>query len=168
MTAPVDSKTSTTPEQFRRHFKAFADQDCYPDYAVEFWMNVGVLMVNASRWGELTAFGIEMFVAHNLAIEQMNAQGAAGGNAPGRAYGPMTSKSVDKVSAAYDIASVSLKDAGAWNLTTYGTRFYQLRQMMGAGGIQVGTPGYGPDPGFGFGGFGQAWPGYVQNPWGTN
>jgi hypothetical protein len=57
----------------------------------------------------------------------------------------LNSKSVDKVSAGYDTASVAEEFGGNWNLTTYGQRLYRLMQQFGAGPLQIGAgPGCAP------------------------
>jgi hypothetical protein len=51
--------------------------------------------------------------------------------------GPVASKSIDKVSVSYDTAAAAMKDAGDFNLTTYGVRYLRIAKMMGAGGLQL-------------------------------
>ena len=51
--------------------------------------------------------------------------------------GVLTSKSVDKVSASYDVSGVIDPDAGFWNNTGYGREFYWWWSMSGAGGRQI-------------------------------
>jgi hypothetical protein len=49
----------------------------------------------------------------------------------------VTSKSVDKVSMGYDSSATLNPDAGFWNNSRYGSEFYQLILMFGAGGRQL-------------------------------
>ena len=76
-------------------------------------------------------------MAHNLALAAGNQLAAMVGGAPGQIKGPVTSKSVDKVSVGYDSGAVALQDGGFFNLTTYGIQFLQLARMVGTGGIQL-------------------------------
>lgn len=49
----------------------------------------------------------------------------------------MTSKSVDKVSASYDVSGIINPDAGFWNSTAYGREFFWWWSMFGTGGRQL-------------------------------
>ncbi|MNK60445.1 hypothetical protein D3C87_795790 [compost metagenome] len=77
--------------------------------------------------------------------------------------GPISSASVDKVSYSRDARAANLPDAGDFNLTAWGLRWYRLMRMAGAGPVQVSVPPGGtnsPYPGYG-------WPGVgVNPPWG--
>ena len=122
---------------FRQHFPEFADAARYPDAQVQFWAGIGERMLNADRWAELLDHGLELFTAHHLVLAQQNQQAAATGAAPGASTGAIAGKTIDKVGVTYDTASAALEGAGHWNLTTYGTQYLQLSQMMGAGGLQL-------------------------------
>jgi hypothetical protein len=140
-----------TINQFRADFVEFANATKYPDAQLTFWLTLGSLLINASRWGEVVNYGVELYMAHNLALAAMaQKQGARG--IPGAASGMLNSKSVDKVSAGYDTASVAEEFGGNWNLTTYGQRLYRLMKQFGAGPLQIGAgpgaaPVYGSFPG---------------------
>lgn len=125
--------------QVRTDFPEFTDPAKYPESAVKFWLSVAGLMLNADRWGTLLDVGTELFVAHHLVLAARDAASGAAGGTPGGVQGVVASKTVDKVSVSYDSASVSLTDAGFWNMTSYGIRFLQFARMMGAGGMQVGS-----------------------------
>lgn len=126
-----------TPAQFRADFPEFADTTAYPDSQVTLWLTVGSKLVNECRWGELTDLGIELVAAHHLVLGRRDQQAALVGGVPGQMTGPLSSKSVDKVSAGYDTGAATIDDAGFWNLTSYGVRYATLARMMGAGGIQL-------------------------------
>lgn len=119
---------------FREHFPEFS---ATPDGRVSFWLGIAPKLLNAERWDELLDHGIELFVAHHLAIDNANQRAAQNGGGVGQNSGPVASKTVDKVSVSYDTGAATLEGAGHWNLTTYGTQFYALFRMMGAGGIQL-------------------------------
>lgn len=133
-----------TIAQFRVDFPEFVSTTKYPDAQLTFWLTLGSLLINADRWGEVVNFGVELYMAHNLVLGAMaQKQGIRG--IPGAASGMLNSKSVDKVSAGYDTASVAEEFGGNWNLTTYGQRLYRLMQQFGAGPIQIGAgPGCAP------------------------
>lgn len=126
-----------TPDKFREDFPEFSDKTKYPDTTVDFWLTVSVSLVNPCRWGVLTDQGIELCTAHHLVLGERDEQAASVGGIPGQMTGPLSSKSVDKVSASYDTGAATIDDGGFWNLTTYGVRYLTLAKMMGAGGIQL-------------------------------
>lgn len=143
---------AVTIEQFRKDYPEFADVAAYPDDGLTYWLAVAVIMINKSRWKTAYDLGVALFLAHHLVLERQALLAAQKGGVPGTQIGILNSKSVDKVSAGYDVsAAAALPDAGHWSMTTYGLRFIQLARMMGAGPVQVGV---------GYGCFGaQAWQG---------
>jgi hypothetical protein len=150
---------TVTAASFVTDYPEFSDPTKYPTSAINYWLNLSVLLFNAPRWFDLLDVGTELFIAHNLALEVRAQADAANGAPPGMITGVINSKSVDKVSIGYDTAGGIEAGAGHWNLTIYGTRLIKLTKMVGAGPIQIGigcTPSYsgsawsGPDcmPGF--------------------
>lgn len=123
--------------QFRQDFPEFSDTSKYPDSSIEFHMSVSVMLVNPMRWGDMTNLGVELLTAHNLTLAIEDVSMAAIGGAPGQIKGPLNNKSVDKVSVGYNSGAVTYGEAGYYNMTRYGTRFYQLAMMFGAGGMIV-------------------------------
>jgi hypothetical protein len=86
---------------------------------------------------------MELFIAHNVVLEARAQQEANVGGVPGTTTGPVSGKTVDKVSLQYDTASgLNPKDTH-WNLTIYGTRLAWLMNMYGMGPMYV-APGCGP------------------------
>lgn len=128
---------TVTPASFRADYPEFTDTTAYPDSGVTYWLMIAGLLLNVQRWQDMLDVGTELFVAHNLVLERQAQKSAANGAAPGVSTGPISSKTVGPVTQAYDTAAGINQDAGHWNLTTFGTRFYQLMQMFGAGPIQV-------------------------------
>lgn len=126
-----------TPAEFREAFPEFADTTKYPDSQVEFWMTVAVSLVNPERWGVLTDNGIALVTAHHLVIANQDQAVSSAGATPGEVKGATASKSVDKVSVGYDTKSVTIDDAGFWNMSKYGIRYITLAKMFGAGGLQL-------------------------------
>jgi len=129
---------TVTAASFRVAFPEFTSITKYPDGQVDFWLALAVELLNAARWGTVLDYGVQLFVAHNLVLGYMAERQGANG-VPGAASGMLNSKSVDKVSAGYDTASVAETDAGHWNLTTYGQRYVRMMRMFGAGPIQIGA-----------------------------
>lgn len=121
----------------RTDFPEFADTAAYPDSGVNFWLALGVKLLNVDRWADLLDTGLELFAAHNLVLERQASKAAAFGGVPGVGSGPVSGKTVDKVTINYDTAAAMEPDAGHWNLTNYGSRFIRLARMAGAGGIQL-------------------------------
>lgn len=146
---------TVTIASFRAAFPAFASDTDYPDAMVTLWLTTATAQVNEGRWADLTDLGIMLYTAHELAVERRAAAGASSG-APGSSVGILSSKSADGVSASYDVSTATEKDAGHWNLTTYGTRYYRYLKMMGAGPLQVNGAPSGDGPG--------AWPGPMRYP----
>jgi hypothetical protein len=127
-----------TAQSFRSNFPDFASSATYPNGQVQFYLDLAYSMLNADRWRAQLPFGVQLWAAHNLILAGNSQSGAAGsGSAGGGAAGPIASQSVDKVSVSFDTGKGTLDGAGAWNLTNYGTRFYQLMRIIGAGGMQV-------------------------------
>ena len=128
-----------TAPTFRTLFPAFGNVVTYPDDMVTMWLAFMLKLINVERWGELADMGQGLGTAHHLALEARAIKDAERGAMPGGTVGILTSKSAGGVSAGYDVNASTEKNAGFWNQTTYGTRFYRYSRMMGAGPIQVGS-----------------------------
>ncbi len=159
---PTDSTVAVTIARFRSDFPAFSNAETFPDEVINFWLMVAKCQVNGGPWGNMWSVGVELYVAHHTVIDVRNQGEVAVGSLPGLTRGAISSESVGPVSLSYDTAGSAEEGAGHWNLTTYGTRYINLVQQMGAGPVQIGI-GYNPNPWNG-----PAWPGpwtaYVPNP----
>lgn len=122
---------------FRKSFPEFADLDRYPDDMVTFWSTLATAQVNSCRWGAMTLNGIYLYTAHEITLAAQNQKAAVIGGVPGSTSGPVNSKTVGSVTASYDTAQAAEKDAGYWNLTTYGKQFIRLARIFGAGPVQL-------------------------------
>jgi hypothetical protein len=122
---------------FRAAFPEFSDLVKYPDAMVTFWAEVGEKSLIECRWQDLYTYGLQLFVAHNLAIAAQNAAAGASGGTPGNVSGPRQSKKVGSASVTYDTGATNMKDAGLWNATSYGKQFLFTSRMIGAGALQV-------------------------------
>ena len=138
--------------QFRADYPEFASTSVYPNSQVNYWLSMAYSMLNAGRFKSQLDMAAELFVAHNISLEARAQAEAKNGGIPGQTTGPLSSKSVDKVSVSYDTGSGIQPDAGHWNLTIYGTRLIRMMRMFGAGPLQIGMGVVPP-------GNGQAWPG---------
>ena len=133
-------------------FPEFTDSVKYPVTTFDFW---ALQADDNCGWARRMTPGQQilaqcLYVAHNVALARKAAVDATVGAIPGQVTGAMTSKSIDKVSAAYS-PTTTIEGAGPWNLTTYGQRFYQM--MRG-----INTAMYVPGPGsyrgrYGYGGY---------------
>lgn len=150
-----------TAQQLRADFPEFNSSSVYPNAQIEFWLNLAYNMLDATRWGKMLDVGAELYVAHNITLEARAQAESANGGIPGQNTGPLSSKSVDKVSASYDTGAAIQEGAGHWNLTVYGTRFMRMVRMFGAGPVQIGI---GAVPS----GSGLGWPGPLTTPGFTN
>lgn len=135
MTTPT-----TDAAGFRAAFPEFADTVQYLDSAVNFNLGIGRSVTGYDAWGDdMYAVGVYLATAHYLSLSAQAQRAAAAGGAPGVARGMIASESADKASVSFDTASASEVNAGNWNLTTYGQRWYHFAMIYGAGAIQLGT-----------------------------
>ena len=161
---------SVTAATFKLDFPEFGNVSSFPPSTVTYWLAIANLLLNQAYWGigSTTAtappttkydFATELFVAHNLVLEQQALKAVAAGGTPGVQQGIVTSKSVGSVSLGYSIAEVMNQDGSFWNATTYGTRFLWLARLVGSGPVQIGI-GRVPLPFLTFTGWGEdAWAG---------
>ena len=135
-----------TYAQFIIDFPEFANAAVFPQSGFNFYLNFASLMLTPP-WGAaaptgqpytLYDIGTELFIAHNLAIEALNAKGAIMGGVPGLNRGVISAESAGQVSINYDTANGLEPDAGHWNLTTYGTRFVSMARLLGSAPMQIG------------------------------
>ena len=147
---------AVTTDSFRETFPKFSSAR-FETPSIQFWLDVAGNMLDPSRWNELLDYGTMLFVAHNLAIEAMDAQ--AGGAGVGQIIGPKTAANVDKVGYSRDPSAAMDPANGHWNLSSYGLRFIQLSKLIGAAAVQIGhTPN---DTNQGYTG---GWPGVIYGP----
>lgn len=135
-----------TASSFRIDFPAFADTTAYTDATINFWIATGSHLINQNLFGvppttitnpPTSTYDImmELFVAHNIIIERMILANPNAG--AGTAFGIVQSKSVDTLSISYDTKIGLDEKAGAYNLTLYGRRFWQLMQIYAKGPIHI-------------------------------
>lgn len=132
---------TATAATLRAHFPEFTNTVDYPTAQIDFWLSIAVQMLNAGRWGGMLDAGAELYACHHIVLEARDVVTVAAGGVPGQNTGPVSSKSVDRVSIGYDTGAASEERGGHWNLTTYGTRYLRFARMFGAGSLQVGVDG---------------------------
>lgn len=128
-----------TPTILRMNFPEFADTATYTDTQIQFWLTLSASFLSPCVWVDenILDFATQLFAMHYLALFQKNLQAAAVGGIPGGASGVVSSKTVDKVSVAYNTTIATLEGGGQWNLTTYGVQLLQLARMFGMGAYQL-------------------------------
>jgi hypothetical protein len=126
-----------TPAKFRQDFVTFTNPRDYPDETIAFWINIALNQgpLDANRWGNLILLGQELFVAHMLTLEKQNQLQTRRGRAA-LAIGPAVSRSVGGVSVSYDLSGAYSDDAGFWNLSSYGQRYWYFLNQAGMGPVQ--------------------------------
>ena len=133
----VDADHIVTVTDFRTFFPEFNDETKYPDALILAYMNVGVQFVSICRWQTSWMLGVCLFAAHELAMGLLASKTAASGGVPGISTGIVSSKSVGPISKSYDTGFAKYDDAGYWNLTIYGQRYWYFINLFGTGGTQL-------------------------------
>lgn len=147
-----------TVGQFRIDYPAFADTNRFPDAMIQYWINIACsppnmsYAINQCRWGQFFTLGLNLFVAHNLAVADMMTQRAGPPSAPGTGSpyghasligsGVAASRSVNGVSVSYDNSLGMEANAGWWGLTPWGNQYLYYLRLAGSAPIQlIGCPG---------------------------
>lgn len=122
---------------FRAAFPEFVDTAVYPDSQINFWAGLAEKLVLECVWKTCWTQGVQLYVAHEITLAAQNTKSAAAGGVPGTFGGIANNKTVGSVTVGYDASTTTEKDAGWWNLTTYGKQFIRLARIFGAGCIQL-------------------------------
>lgn len=133
---------------FRTAFPEFTDTTVYPSPMITFWATVAEQMVPQPLWKMMWTQGVNLYVAHEITLASQNAKTAAIGGTPGQQGGIASQKAVGSANVSYDPQTTTEKDAGYWNLTTYGKQFIRLARIFGAGPVQLAGYGYGRGTGY--------------------
>jgi hypothetical protein len=124
------------PSDFTAAFPEFTDASDYPVEQIAFWLNTGYQQLNTRRFGIQAGLAVMLFAAHNVVLSARARKATRTGQVPGVVQGALTSKALGGVSAGY-ADNTSIDGAGAWNLTTYGQRLYQMMRVASAGPTYV-------------------------------
>lgn len=122
---------------FRANFPEFADTVAYPTSVIEFWAGLAQAMVSPRVWCTQWNVGVSLYVAHEITLASQNAKIAKFGGAPGTFGGVANTKTVGGATVGYDSQTTSEKDAGYWNLTSYGKKFFSLVRIFGTRPVQL-------------------------------
>jgi hypothetical protein len=128
---------NVTPAQFVADFPAFNDSAAYPENTIQMYLTLANNSLNPGRFGQMLNIATELFVAHFLTLDYLDARSARAGNPMGQQAGAIGSKSVGGVSINYALGYDTELGAGHWNLSTFGKRYYRICQMAGMGGVQA-------------------------------
>jgi hypothetical protein len=124
-------------------FPEFGNATAYPDSQIEFWLTQASYALSAARFGRQIDLATILYVAHNIALSvgPKRAEAISPGGAASVSIAPASSKAVDGVSKSYDNSLVAIPNAGPWNATSYGQRFYQLLKGANTGPLYRVHPG---------------------------
>jgi hypothetical protein len=132
-------------DQFRQDYPEFANVALFPDSALTYWLMVANMLVNPCVFTDTVSYTLmnELLAAHHLKLEADAARIALNGGVAGTTQGPISGKTVDKVTISFAVEAAKEDGAGSYNSTVYGQRYWHLTQLFGAGGVQLGAPGPG-------------------------
>ncbi len=122
---------------FRKAFPEFDSTETYPSPQVQFWVDFISRQIDVNIWKQSWNVGVSLYLAHELTLAGQNTKAANVGGTPGQQGGIASQKSVGSVSVQFDPQTSTEKDAGYWNLTTYGKQFYRLSRVFGARCVQL-------------------------------
>lgn len=122
---------------FRKAFPEFSNTESYPTPQVDFWVAFISQQIDVNIWKSSWNVGVSLYLAHELTLAGQNSASAKVGGTPGVQGGVATSKTVGAVTVQYDAQTMSEKDAGYWNLTSYGKQFFRLTRIFGARCVQL-------------------------------
>lgn len=122
---------------FRTEFPEFSDTTIYPSATISFWAALAEKQVTECVWRDCRDAGVKLYVAHEITLAAQSKKAASVGGVPGSQGGIANSKTVGSVTVGYDASTTTEKDAGWWNLTTYGKQFIRLARIFGAGAFQL-------------------------------
>lgn len=130
-----------TVQAFREAFPQFTEE-LFPDGRVAFWLSLAGKQCSPKRWDDLHTEGCCLLTAHHLTLEKAATRVANGTGGMDAAAGPVVahSKSVGGVSLSESRAGAAATgnpEAGHWNDTIYGKQYWQLMQIIGAGGLHI-------------------------------
>ena len=125
-------------DEFRAAFPEFGDPARFPDSQIEFWAGLAELSLDERRWGGFYPYGLQLFVAHFLALAKQNEASGQGGGVPGTGgSGNISSKKVGEVQVTYSQKTGDVDGGGEWNATAYGRQYLTLQRLIGHGCYQL-------------------------------
>lgn len=126
-----------TYQDFIVAFPEFSDEVSWPVLRVEMRIELANQFVRVCGLSDAVAAHLKgLYVGHYLAAYGPSSESGELANGS-EGSGIVSSKSVDGASVSYDTVTGAEAGAGFWNLTKYGREYWQLMQMLGAGGVQL-------------------------------
>lgn len=130
-----------TVQGFRKAIPAHTEE-LVPDEQVEFYLRFAAKSLNKARWDDLYEEGAYFFAAHYLTLDLDAAKSKDGTGGMSAAAGAVVSSSksvggVSKSESRAGAAATAYAEAGDYNDTIYGKRYWRLIQIVGAGGTVV-------------------------------
>lgn len=130
-----------TVARFREMFPQFTEE-LFPEGRVAFWLTLAGKQLSPARFDDCYPEGCCLYAAHHLTLERAAAKSTDGTGGMDAAAGPVvsSSKAVGGVSLSESragAAATGSPTAGHFNDTVYGKQYWQLVQLVGAGGLHV-------------------------------
>lgn len=130
-----------TVQGFRDSFPQFSEE-LYPVARVDFYLRLAGKQLDKERWSDWWIDGCYLHAAHNLTLEREAGKSADGTGGINAAAGAVVSSSktvggVSKSESRAGAAATGNPAAGRWNLTIYGQQYWDMAQLVGAGGLQI-------------------------------
>lgn len=120
-----------TPSEFKELFPEFA---AVADARVQLFIERSAPHFDVPRWGDLYADGVAYWVAHELALA--NVQTAQGGGAKALTN-DILSKKVGDVQVTKDSGLLNRQADNPYLRTYYGQQYSRLARMVGMGAVAV-------------------------------
>lgn len=95
------------------------------------------MQVSQSIWQNQWNTGVSLYVAHEITMAAQNSQAAQTSGTPGLSGGVANTKTVGAATVGYDANTTTEKDAGWWNMTTYGRQYIHLARLFGMKCVQL-------------------------------
>ena len=115
---------------FLSHFPGFQN---IATEEIQYWLDLAQDFLNKSNWGIYWERAVELWTAHNIALDQMQSSGDGMGSLA-NLQGVHASKSVDNVSKSYDTSVFNVgsdsENDGDYLFTIYGRRYLTLRNAV--------------------------------------
>lgn len=116
-----------TVETFLSKFPSF---DNVPRTKIQYWIDFAQDYLSKYNWGKWWERAVELYIAHNLALDLLQEKGMGG---LGALQGIPASKSVDNIAKSYDTSVFQMRgsdDDGDYKYTIYGRRYLTLRNSI--------------------------------------
>lgn len=121
---------------FTQTFPVFLVEATYPQERVQFWIDFANAQITQNKWGVLAGYGAALLTAHSLVLEEQEAVDSNAGKIVGSTQGVLNAASVGGVSSSWDTNAITYENAGFFNQTSYGRRYWNYVLMFGAGPVQ--------------------------------